>query len=51
MSMPSATLLVPLKGRGFAGVMKRHGFGGLPATHGAKGHRHGGSIGCRMDPW
>jgi large subunit ribosomal protein L3 len=34
------------KGRGFAGVMKRHNFQGLPAAHGAKKvHRSGGSIG------
>ncbi|WP_456324223.1 50S ribosomal protein L3 [Desulfonauticus submarinus] len=34
------------KGKGFAGVMKRWGFGGLPASHGAeKVHRSPGSIG------
>jgi len=34
------------KGRGFAGVMKRHNFHGLPAAHGAKKvHRQAGSIG------
>ncbi|MFV0444979.1 MAG: 50S ribosomal protein L3 [Planctomycetaceae bacterium] len=34
------------KGRGFAGVMKRHNFAGQPASHGAKKvHRHRGSIG------
>lgn len=34
------------KGKGFTGVMKRHGFHGMPATHGTKhDHRHGGSIG------
>jgi large subunit ribosomal protein L3 len=34
------------KGLGFTGVMKRHGFHGMPATHGTKhDHRHGGSIG------
>lgn len=33
------------KGRGFAGAMKRHGFHGLPASHGAKKvHRAVGSI-------
>ena len=33
------------KGRGYAGVMKRHNFQGLPAAHGAKKvHRSGGSI-------
>lgn len=34
------------KGKGFQGVIKRHHFGGLPATHGVKTHhRHPGSIG------
>jgi large subunit ribosomal protein L3 len=39
------------KGRGFAGVMKRHNFQGQRATHGVKRvHRHGGSIGMSADP-
>ena len=38
------------KGRGFAGVIKRHGFHGGPATHGSKVHRHGGSIGPGTSP-
>ena len=34
------------KGRGFAGAIKRHGFGGQRATHGAKKvHRHMGGTG------
>ena len=34
------------KGRGFAGVMKRHGFGGQPDSHGTeRKHRAPGSIG------
>jgi large subunit ribosomal protein L3 len=34
------------KGRGFAGVMKRHRFGGQPASHGTeRKHRSSGSIG------
>ena len=34
------------KGRGFAGVMKRHNFAGFKATHGVhEYYRHGGSIG------
>jgi large subunit ribosomal protein L3 len=34
------------KGRGTAGVMKRHGFAGLPASHGVKRHhRAAGSVG------
>ncbi len=38
------------KGRGFAGVVKRWGFQGYPASHGAKVHRRGGSIGQASDP-
>jgi len=38
-------------GKGYAGVMKRHGFGGLPATHGVSvSHRSPGSIGMRQTP-
>ena len=33
------------KGRGFAGVIKRHGFAGGPASHGSRFHRAPGSIG------
>ncbi len=36
------------KGRGFAGVVKRHGFGTFPGSHGThEWKRHGGSIGTR----
>ncbi|MEA1964510.1 MAG: 50S ribosomal protein L3 [Candidatus Aerophobetes bacterium] len=39
------------KGKGFAGVMKRHNFKGGPASHGAKQwHRRPGSIGASSDP-
>ena len=39
------------KGRGTAGVMKRHHFGGQRASHGVKKvHRHPGSIGMNTDP-
>ncbi len=39
------------KGRGTAGVMKRHGFHGQRATHGVKKvHRHQGSTGCNTFP-
>lgn len=39
------------KGRGTAGVMKRWGFQGMPASHGTKKkHRHPGSIGQRKSP-
>ncbi len=38
-------------GRGFQGVMKRHNFGGLRATHGVSvSHRSHGSTGMRQDP-
>lgn len=33
------------KGKGFQGVMKRHGFAGGPASHGSMFHRRGGSYG------
>ena len=36
------------KGRGFTGVVKRHGFSMFPKSHGNhEWRRHGGSIGCR----
>ncbi|WP_116247430.1 50S ribosomal protein L3 [Nocardiopsis sp. FIRDI 009] len=39
------------KGKGFAGVMKRHGFRGLSATHGTqRKHRSPGSIGGCATP-
>lgn len=39
------------KGKGTAGVMKRHGFGGAPASHGAhRNHRKPGSIGGAATP-
>ena len=38
------------KGKGFAGVMKRHNFKGGRATHGFEWHRHGGSIGASAYP-
>jgi large subunit ribosomal protein L3 len=38
------------KGKGFAGVMKRHGFSGGRATHGSMFHRAPGSIGASADP-
>jgi large subunit ribosomal protein L3 len=39
------------KGRGFAGVMKRHGFSGQKASHGAhRIHRAPGSIGACATP-
>ena len=39
------------KGKGFAGVMKRHGFAGVGASHGAhRNHRKPGSIGACATP-
>jgi large subunit ribosomal protein L3 len=39
------------KGKGFAGVMKRHGFHGLKASHGVeRKHRSPGSIGACATP-
>ena len=39
------------KGKGFQGVMKRHGMRGEKRTHGNhETFRHGGSIGCRLTP-
>ncbi|MDR2635371.1 MAG: 50S ribosomal protein L3 [Campylobacteraceae bacterium] len=38
------------KGRGFSGLIKRHGFAGGPAAHGSRFHRTSGSIGNREWP-
>ncbi len=38
------------KGRGFQGVVKRHGFGGRPGSHGHPSVRVPGSIGPGTDP-
>ncbi|XXN13740.1 MAG: 50S ribosomal protein L3 [Candidatus Hodgkinia cicadicola] len=39
------------KGKGFAGVIKRHGFSGLRKSHGVSlAHRACGAIGARQDP-
>jgi large subunit ribosomal protein L3 len=39
------------KGKGFAGTVKRHGFGGAPASHGAhRNHRKPGAIGACATP-
>ncbi len=37
-------------GKGFAGVIKRHGFSGGRATHGSMFHRAPGSIGASAEP-
>ncbi len=38
------------KGRGFQGVVKRHGFAGRPASHGHPMSRNPGSVGPGTDP-
>jgi large subunit ribosomal protein L3 len=38
------------KGKGFSGVMKRHGFAGQPDSHGGMSHRKPGSIGQASYP-
>ncbi|RPJ09015.1 MAG: 50S ribosomal protein L3 [Spirochaetaceae bacterium] len=38
------------KGKGYAGVMKRHGFSGGRASHGSKMHREQGSVGQNTQP-
>ena len=38
------------KGKGFQGVMKRHGFGGGRASHGSMFHRAPGSVGQSASP-
>ncbi len=38
------------KGRGFQGVVKRHGFAGRPASHGHSSSRTPGSMGPGTDP-
>lgn len=39
------------KGKGYAGVMKRHHMPGFRSTHGThEFFRHGGSVGCRLTP-
>jgi large subunit ribosomal protein L3 len=38
------------KGKGFQGVMKRHGFGGRPGSHGHPKARNPGSMGPGTDP-
>lgn len=38
------------KGKGFQGVLRRHGHKGQPASHGSMMHRRPGAIGCRSTP-
>jgi len=49
--IPYVDVIGTSKGRGTAGVMKRHNFHGQRASHGVKRvHRHAGSIGMSADP-
>ena len=49
--VPSVDIIGTSKGRGYTGVVKRHGFRGLRATHGVQRmHRHPGSSGPSADP-
>lgn len=51
--LPVETLLTVTavsKGKGFQGVMRRHHFGGGPATHGSHFKREPGSVGMRAQP-
>ena len=49
--VPRVDVVGTSKGRGYAGVMKRHNFAGQRATHGVKKvHRHAGGTGCSADP-
>lgn len=38
------------KGKGFQGVVKRHGYSGGPDTHGSRSHRVPGSMGASATP-
>lgn len=50
-SVPSVDVTGTSKGRGTAGVIKRHRFRGQRASHGVKKvHRHAGSTGCNSFP-
>ncbi|RUL85413.1 50S ribosomal protein L3 [Tautonia sociabilis] len=49
--IPRVDVIGTSKGRGYTGVVKRHGFRGLRATHGVQRmHRHPGSSGPSADP-
>jgi len=46
----SVTVVSTSKGRGYQGVIKRHGFSRGPETHGSHHHREPGSIGTCAKP-
>lgn len=47
---PYVDVTATTKGKGFQGVMKRHGFKGGPASHGSGFHRSPGSTGMCSNP-
>jgi large subunit ribosomal protein L3 len=49
-SVPYVDVTGTTKGRGFQGVVRRHGMAGGPMTHGGHSKRRIGSIGCRTSP-
>jgi large subunit ribosomal protein L3 len=44
--LPLVNIIAVSKGKGFSGVIKRHGFSRGPETHGSDHHRKPGSIGA-----
>jgi large subunit ribosomal protein L3 len=48
--VPFVDITGTTKGKGFQGVVKRYGFHGGPASHGAMAHRRPGSIGMCQTP-
>ena len=48
--VPFVDVIGVSKGKGFMGVMRRHGFAGGPHTHGGHVKRRPGSIGMRQTP-
>ncbi len=46
----AVTVMGTSKGKGFQGVVKRHGFAGGPGGHGSHFHREPGSVGMRAKP-
>jgi large subunit ribosomal protein L3 len=48
--VPQVDVIGLSKGKGFAGVVKRYGFGASPETHGGRFGRHPGSIGSSAAP-
>jgi large subunit ribosomal protein L3 len=48
--VPSVHVTGTSKGKGFAGVMKRHNFSGGPGGHGSHFHRAPGSVGQASTP-